>query len=146
MRTWYTSKRHTDAVKSHINYAVYDSQWEITEAFELDRNSLVYSWVKNDHLGFEILYIHNGIHHKYRPDYIIRLTNGIFLILEVKGQPKPQDVSKQVALGEWIQAVNQDGRFGKWTWTVSTHPKDLGNIISKAATASLDTFISYPIG
>ena len=132
MRTWYTSKPHTDTLKSHINYAVYDSRWEATEAFELDRNPAVESWVKNDHLGFEIHYIHSGTHHKYRPDYIIRLTNGTHLILEVKGQPTQQDRSKEIALQEWIEAVNTQGGFGKWLYAQSTHPKDIKDIIQKA--------------
>ena len=132
MRTWYTSKPHTDTLKSHINYAVYDSRWEATEAFELDRNPYVESWVKNDHLGFEIHYIHNGTHHKYRPDYVIRLTNGQHLILEVKGQPTQQDRSKEIALQEWVEAINTQGSFGKWACAQSTHPKDIKDIIEKA--------------
>ncbi|MGD0804479.1 MAG: DEAD/DEAH box helicase family protein [Candidatus Bathyarchaeia archaeon] len=134
MRTWYTSKPHTDTLKSHINYAVYDSRWEATEAFELDRNPSVDSWVKNDHLGFEIHYIHGGVHHNYRPDYVIRLTNGTYLILEVKGQPTQQDRSKEIALQEWIEAVNTHGGFGKWVYAQSTHPKDIKDIITNVIT------------
>jgi len=72
MRTWHTSRKHTDAIKSHINYAVYDSSWEATEAFELDRNPNVEAWVKNDHLGFEVLYVYRGVVRKYRPDFLVR--------------------------------------------------------------------------
>ena len=131
MRTWYTSKRHTDAVKSHINYAVFDSNWEVSEAFELDRNPNVEAWVKNDHLGFDILYMYAGTIHKYRADFIIRLANGTHLILEVKGQPTQQDRSKELALEDWVTAVNNDKRFGKWTHVTSTHPKDIPYIIEK---------------
>ncbi len=131
MRTWYTSRKHTDALKSHINYAVYDSNWEATEAFELDRNENVDAWVKNDHLGFDILYMHEGVVHKYRPDYVIRLSTGTNLILEIKGQPTQQDESKEIALDEWVTAVNNDKRFGKWTHATSLHPKDIPYIIEK---------------
>ena len=44
------------------------------------------AWVKNDHLGFEILYVFKGVVKKYRPDFLIRLKNGKMLVLEVKGQ------------------------------------------------------------
>jgi type III restriction enzyme len=131
MRTWHTSRKHTDALKSHINYAVYDSNWEATEAFELDRNPNVEAWVKNDHLGFDIHYIHAGVVHMYRPDYVIRLTDGSHMILEVKGQPTQQDRSKELALEDWVTAVNNDKRFGKWTHVTSTHPKDIPYIIEK---------------
>ena len=53
MATWYTGRPcgHTD--RSHINFCVYDSTWESSEGFELDRSPVVESWVRNDHLGFE---------------------------------------------------------------------------------------------
>ena len=44
--------------KSHINLCVYDSAWEASDAFVLDHNPNVAAWAKNDHLGFEILYIY----------------------------------------------------------------------------------------
>jgi len=46
----------------------------------------VSAWVKNDHLGFEVLYVYRGIVRKYRPDFLVRLANGEFLVLEIKGQ------------------------------------------------------------
>ena len=91
--------------------------------------------VKNDHLGFEIHYVHGGVHHKYRPNYIIRLTNGTYLILEVKDQPTQQDRSNEIALQEWIETVNTYGGFGKWLYAQSTHPKDITDIITNSIIA-----------
>src|SRR5438309_6443207 len=73
MQPWFTRRPCEPAVRSHINLCVFDSRWEASEAFELDRNSNVAAWVKNDHLGFEILYVFKGVVLKYRPDYLIRL-------------------------------------------------------------------------
>lgn len=56
---------------SHINMCVFDSRWEASEAFELDRTPHVAAWVKNDHLGFEITYSFRGIIRKFRPDYLV---------------------------------------------------------------------------
>jgi type III restriction enzyme len=56
MRPWHTGRPCEFTQKSHINFCVYDSTWEATEAYELDRAKEVDAWVKNDHLGFEILY------------------------------------------------------------------------------------------
>ena len=55
---------------------------------KLDRSDEknVISWVKNDHLGFEVLYIFRGVVKKYRPDFLIRLANGVTFVPEVKGQ------------------------------------------------------------
>lgn len=132
MRTWYTGKPCELTKRSHINFCVFDSRWEATESFELDRNSNVESWVKNDHLGFEILYIYQGVVHKYRPDFIIRLINGSYLALEVKGQDTQQDRTKREFLDEWVRAVNGQGGFGNWQWALSTHPSDVLGILQGA--------------
>ena len=57
------------------------------------------AWVKNDHIGFEITYSFNGIIHKFRQDYLVRLTNGKTLILEVKGQDDQQQQTKREFFG-----------------------------------------------
>ncbi|MDQ3773691.1 MAG: DEAD/DEAH box helicase family protein [Pseudomonadota bacterium] len=80
MGTWYTGKPCESTKRSHINFCVYDSTWEASEAFELDRNPAVAAWVKNDHLGFEVFYIYKGVVRKYRPDFLIRLASGNTLV------------------------------------------------------------------
>ena len=88
------------------------------------------SWVKNDHIGFEIPYVYQGIVHKYRPDFIIRLNNGTYLIIEVKGQDTQQDKTKREFLDEWVKAVNEYGGFGKWKWDVVTEPLEINRLIT----------------
>jgi len=114
MGTWYTGKPCELAKKSHISHVVYDSTWEKNMADELDRNKNVLAWVKNDHLGFEILYIDQGIVRKYRPDFLVRLKNDLNLIIEVKGRKRQKDTTKEDFLREWIEAVNSEKRFGRW--------------------------------
>ena len=62
------------------------NQGQAKAAFELDRNSDVAAWVKNDHLNFEILYVYRGVVRKYRPDFLVRFKSGNFLVLETKGK------------------------------------------------------------
>ena len=131
MATWYTGKPCTLTDRSHINMCVYDSTWEASEAFELDHNPLVDAWVKNDHLGFEVLYVYRGVVRKYRPDFIVRLKTGNVLVLETKGQPDEQSYSKRRALEQWIQAVNQHSGFGHWSSDVSYNPGDIKDIMVK---------------
>ena len=92
------------------------------------------AWVKNDHLGFEILYVFRGVVLKYRPDFLIRLSNGKHLVLEVKGQMGQQDGTKRDFLREWVEAVNAHGGFGTWASDVSMTPADLSSILKKHAT------------
>jgi type III restriction enzyme len=129
MLPWYSGKACEHTKRSHINMCVYDSRWEANESLELDRNQNVRAWVKNDHIGFEITYSFKGIIHKFRPDYLVRLTNGKTLILEVKGQDDQQQQTKREFLSEWVRAVNGHGGFGEWTADVSRHPKDVLEIL-----------------
>ena len=137
MATWYTGKpcHYTD--RSHVNICVYDSTWEASEAFELDHSPSVDAWVKNDHLGFEVLYVYRGVVRKYRPDFIIRLKSGNLLVLETKGQPDEQSYSKRRALEQWTRAVNQHGGFGQWTSDVSINPGDIKDILDKHGNATI---------
>ncbi|MEH2155433.1 AAA family ATPase [Nostoc sp.] len=136
MRSWYTGKPCEYTRKSHITCCTFDSTWEASEAFELDRNPNVEAWVKNDHLGFEILYIFEGVVRKYRPDFIIRLKTGRFLILETKGRYSQKDAAKSVFLDQWIQAVNQHGGFGFWQRYISRNPADVKMILDRAVSLS----------
>ncbi len=110
---------------------MYDSAWEASDAFHLDSSPVVAAWVKNDHLGFEILYIYKGVVHKYRPDFIIRLQSDDMLVLETKGQDTMQDQTKRRFLREWAKAVNDHGGFGRWHTAVSTTPDDIQDILEK---------------
>jgi len=136
MRAWYTGRPCEHTVKSHINFCVFDSTWEDSEAFHLDHNRRVAAWVKNDHLGFDVLYVFKGVVRKYRPDFLIRLANGLMLILEVKGQDSQENQTKREFLAEWVKAVNQQGGFGRWACDVSFNPADVDGIIEKHGTAA----------
>ncbi len=129
MRPWYTAKPCEYATRSHINFCVFDGTWEASEAFVLDHNSNVESWAKNDHLGFRIPYIFNGVFMNYYPDFLIKLSNGEMLVLETKGRERDKDITKRRFLAEWTKAVNEYGGFGKWHYAVSRNPADVGGII-----------------
>ena len=135
MRPWYTGKPCERTKKSHINVCVYDSTWEASDAFILDDSPAVAAWVKNDHLGFEIPYLYQGVVHKYRPDFLVRLTSGEMLILETKGQDSEQDQVKRRYLDEWVQAVNAYGGFDHWRWAVAHHPGEIRGILMQGQEA-----------
>ena len=131
MATWYTGRPCTRTRHSHINVCVHDGSWEAAEAFELDRNPAVSAWVKNDHLDFDVLYIHNGVVRKYRPDFIIRMDSGVHLVLEVKGQDSEENRTKRRFLAEWVEAVNAQGGFGRWASDVSFDPGDIKDVLAR---------------
>ena len=136
MRPWFTSRPCEPTKRSHISHCVYDSTWEAYEAHWLDHPdsaAMVAAWARNDHLNFEIRYIFAGGVSKFRPDFLVRLDNGEVLVLEVKGQDTPRDKAKREALAEWVEAVNADGRFGRWCWDVSFSPGDILDILRRHA-------------
>lgn len=134
MKPWDTSKPFVHTRKSHINFCVCDSRWESTTALHLDRSPHVTAWVKNDHLNFEIRYIFNGGEHKYRPDFLAKLSNDEILVIETKGEEDQKDKVKREAMREWIRAVNQHGGFGRWHVdpAVSKRPDDIPEILQRA--------------
>ncbi len=134
MRTWYTSKPCWPTTKSHISHAVFDSGWEDKALYDLDHSDLVLAYVKNDHLNFRVLYVHNGAVRKYFPDYLIRLANGRMLVLEIKGQPNDESKAKHAALAQWVEAVNQNGGFGTWSWAVADQASGIPDVLSRHGT------------
>ena len=120
--TWRTGRKVTAFKKTHHNLCVFDSGWEEAHASELDSNPNVVAWAKNDHLGFEIPYIHENKLSVYIPDFLVKLANGEHLILEVKGQQKDKDISKWDFIYRWTKAVSQDDENGQWHFEVSTDP------------------------
>jgi type III restriction enzyme len=132
MLPWYTGRPWAETRRSHVNRCVFDSTWEASEAFTLDHHPDVLAWVKNDHLGFEIVYVFDGVVRKYRPDFLVRLASGAMLVLEVKGQDSPQNRAKRAALDEWTRAVTQHAGFGRWAWAVSRSPSDVADLVHEA--------------
>lgn len=129
MLTWFTSKPCFITQHSQISHCVYDSGWETTESYVLEKNPHVAAWAKNDHLGFEINYVYDGVVRKYTPDFLIRLDNGKVLVLETKGKETMRDKVKRKALSEWIEAVNNCGEYGVWCNDVSYNVADVDGII-----------------
>ena len=130
-RPWYTKKPTEYATKSHMRLAPYDSKWELGCMQELERNSDVKSWVKNDHLGFVIKYVYNGTVRDYWPDFLIHLRNGVTLVLEIKGIDNDQNKEKRKYLKEWVDVVNKDGGYGTWVQDVAFQPSEVKVIIRK---------------
>lgn len=131
MPTWFTSKPCSVTRHSQISHCVYDSAWEATESYLLEKNPHVTAWAKNDHLGFDILYVFDGVIRKYAPDFLVKLDNGVTLVLETKGQETRRDKEKRRALAEWVTAVNNHGGFGEWRNDVSYNVADVDGIIEK---------------
>ncbi len=132
-----TTKKVVETWRSHVSHAVLDSFafGEGQAVAQLEASDRVLSWVKNDHLDFEVLYEWQGATHKYIPDFIVRLSDGQgqdrMLILEVKGQEDEQDRAKYAGAQKWVRAVNHHRGFGRWTFFVCREPGSLGHALQQ---------------
>lgn len=131
MRTWYTTKTCHPTRKSQISHMLADGGWEQHAANLLEMDARVLAYAKNDHLGFEISYLWNGVRRRYLPDFLIRLDNGKTLILEIKGEDSEQNRAKRAALDAWVGAVNAKGGFGIWCADVAFQPAQLQDILAR---------------
>ena len=119
--------------KSHLSHAVCDSGLERKIAAVLDSSSLVEAWVKNHRLYLEIPYLYFGTTYRYRPDFIVRLTDGSIALVEGKGEPDEKDDAKATAARRWVTAVNTNGKFGHWAYTVCFDAADLDDQLAQVA-------------
>ena len=126
---FYTGREPWPVHKCHLNAMVADTkQWEQSAAYCLDTHAAVSRWVKNDHLGLVVPYRKDGVRHRYLPDFIVVLTDGRKLIVEVKGELGDAEI-KAAAAQRWCIAVNNDGRFGNWGYLLLRHPADLVQLL-----------------
>jgi type III restriction enzyme len=113
--------------KSQVNQVVLDtSAWEQEVVTQLEASDSVQYYVRNDHLGLLIPYEYQRIEHCYEPDFIVKLKNGITMLLEIKGYEDDQDKAKHNTAKRWISAVNNWGKLGKWDFMVCRNPNEVG--------------------
>ena len=135
---WWTGRDTHLFKKTHINKCVFDSNYELRHAKELDKNEYVEAWVKNEHLDFEIQYVHEGVLKQYIPDFIVKLADKSHLILEVKGVKQFKDESKWEYMKTWVKAVSQNKENGQWHFKASFDPtgQSVHEIIDRILSAS----------
>lgn len=108
--------------KSHINYVIGDSDWELDMAEALENCPRVLAYVKNHSLGFEVPYLLGSEPRKYRPDFLVKVDDGVpgdllNLIIEVKGYRGEASIEKANAMKAfWVPGVNNLKKFGRWAF------------------------------
>lgn len=138
MVNFHTGKALHDVQRCHLNAAVFDSDWERQAADLLGSHPAVVAWVKNDRLGLVIPYRKEGTPRKYLPDFIVELTTGDKLIVEIKGQVGDA-MLKKAAAERWCRAVTNDGRFGPWSYELCFGAGDLMAKLDRVRTQAAAT-------
>ncbi len=114
-------------VRSHLNLVQADtSSWEQSAAFRLEQaTDVVAFYARNEGLDFAIPYDFGGGTHRYEPDFLVRMTDGTTLLLEIKGYEDNEDRAKYGAARRWVRAVNTWGEAGRWAFHVCKDPQML---------------------
>jgi type III restriction enzyme len=124
-------------VKSHLSHAVCDSGLERKMCAILDRSEVVQTWVKNHKLFLEIPYLYFGTTYRYRPDFVVRLSNGLFVLLEGKGEKDEKDDAKATAARRWVEAVNAWGGLGTWAHSICYNASKLSADLEERAAVAV---------
>lgn len=148
-----TRKRVYETAKSEVSHVTLDGRdgntWENLLAYECEVNDAVFSYAKNDRLGFDIPYVHEGVTHRYIPDFLVRLKPSPedpdqlerTLIVEVSGGRKDQAmraVKAETARNIWCTAVNNHAGFGRWGYIEIDSMIDMSRRLQLAIDALYD--------
>jgi type III restriction enzyme len=116
--------------RSHINFVACDTKsWEQAAMFQFEASPHVVCYARNERLEFNIPYELYGNSQAYEPDFLVRLSNGVTLIVEIKGQSHEDTDAKHQAARRWVSAVNNWGKLERWDFLVCRDPQKLRTMI-----------------
>ena len=121
-------RKAEDALLTH-HVACDTDSWEQVAMFQFEKlaeRGTVACYVRNDHLEFNIPFELYGEPRAYEPDFIVRLSNGVHVMVEIKGRSRDDTSAKHQAAQRWVTAVNHWGRLGEWDFLVCRDPQLLG--------------------
>ncbi len=113
--------------KCHLNWVIFDSDWEAEFCRVAEQHPKVIAYVKNRNLGLEVPYRFGSDVRTYIPDFIVLIDDGrgpddlLHLIVEIKGYRGEDAVMKKSTMDTyWIPGVNNLGTHGRWAFAEFT--------------------------
>ncbi len=144
-----TNRWETHAEKSHVNWAILDSDWEGEFCRVIESHPKVISYVKNQGLGLEVPYRFGSEIRKYLPDFIVLIEDGhgqdnpLHLIVEIKGYRREDAKEKKITMDTyWIPGVNYLGQYGRWAFAELTDFYSMQIDFAKKVEAEFNKMIS----
>jgi type III restriction enzyme len=121
-----TSKKdrwRTNPDRCHLNWCIYDGEWEAELCRVAEKHPQVKAYVKNYNLGFEVPYAWQGEQKTYVPDFILLVDDGhgdddpLHLVVEIKGyRGEDAKVKKETMEVFWVPGVNRLKSYGRWAF------------------------------
>jgi type III restriction enzyme len=113
--------------RSHVNWAVLDSGWEVEFCKVAEKHPKVKAYVRNSGLGFEVPYRYGPETRRYLPDFIVLVDDGrgeddlLHLVVEIKGyRGTDAPIKKEAMEVYWVPGVNNIKAFGRWAFAEFT--------------------------
>lgn len=145
------TRHETDARRSHVNWMICDSGWEIELCRVVEAHPKVVSYVKNYNMGFEVPYRMGQTQRRYVPDFIVQIDDGredpLNLVIEVKGY-RGEDAKEKAntTCAFWVPGVNNLRSLGRWQFAefadVWEMEEKFGELVSKAIESSAHTSVA----
>ncbi len=132
-----TTRPVVPLTKSHLNAAMFQGSWEPQAIGILEESPLVEFFAPNDSkVGLRIPYEYLDAPHHYEPDFLVRLTNGLTLMIEIKGGggliwDENQIRAKNTAARKWVAAVTNFGKYGRWAFEICDDLTGLSGILRR---------------
>jgi type III restriction enzyme len=145
----------TSPDRCHVNWVVYDSDWEAEFCRVAESHPQVRAYVKNHNLGFEVPYRYGSEVRKYLPDFIVLVDDGhgdddlLHLVVEIKGYRR-EDAKEKAATMQtyWIPGVNNLGTHGRWAFAEFTEvyqiESDFAAKVEQAFGEMIDSVAAQP--
>lgn len=149
----------TRADRSHVNWVVYDSDWEAEFCRVAESHPRVRAYVKNHNLGLEVPYRFGSEMKKYIPDFIVLVDDSrppsadgapdlLQLIVEIKGYRREDAKEKKSTMDTyWVPGVNHLAKHGRWAFAEFTEIYQIeSDFAAKVGTAfnSMITAVTTP--
>jgi type III restriction enzyme len=138
----------TSPDKSHVNWAVLDSDWEGEFCRVAESHPKVMAYVKNQGLGFEVPYRYGSEIRRYIPDFIVLVDDGcgpnnlLHLVVEIKGYRREDAKEKKLTMETyWVPGVNNLMHFGRWAFAEFTEVFSIESDFSKKVTSEFNNLI-----
>ncbi len=118
--------------KNHVNWVVFDSDWEAEFCRVAESHPKVVAYTKNHNLGLEVPYRYGSETRKYRPDFIVLVDDGrppradgspdlLHLVVEIKGYRREDAKEKKSTMETyWVPGVNNLKTYGRWDFAEFT--------------------------
>jgi len=135
--------------KNHVNWVVFDSDWEAEFCRVAESHPKVVAYTKNHNLGFEVPYRYGSESRKYLPDFIVLVDDGhgpddlLRLVVEIKGYRREDAKDKKSTMETyWLPGVNHLKQYGRWAFAEFTDMYEIESDFSATVEGTFNTMIA----